>query len=313
MTEHHALLEAMEQQSVSIAKAGIVCSLPTRTSVVAAANPVAGHYNKEKTVSENLKMGPALLSRFDMIFILLDKPDYERDRFLSDHIMKLHQNRKSKLAAVESTNDQFGENSKATHKNNDDLWFSFRSKIRLDPETDTNFEPVPPSLLRKYVSYARSHCHPRLSQDAAALMQQFYLHLRRNCRSNDSTPVTTRQLESMIRLAEARAKSELREEVDVEDARDVIAMIQSTLEDVQQEPVSGHTVKKRKGLSVNQECKAFVAAMKQLSERTGNVVFTREELKQAYTGSISFEQLIEILNHQGYLLNKGGGKFQLMI
>jgi DNA replicative helicase MCM subunit Mcm2 (Cdc46/Mcm family) len=71
-----ALLEAMEQQRISIAKAGIVSSLSARTSVLAAANPCGGHYNRAKTVVENLKMAPALLSRFDLIFILLDK--YER-------------------------------------------------------------------------------------------------------------------------------------------------------------------------------------------------------------------------------------------
>lgn len=65
----------MEQQSVSIAKAGIVCTLPTRTTVLAAANPIEGHYNKIKTVPENLKIKPAMLSRFDLVFILLDKPD----------------------------------------------------------------------------------------------------------------------------------------------------------------------------------------------------------------------------------------------
>ena len=68
-----ALLEAMEQQRISIAKAGIVSSLSARTSVMAAANPCGGHYNRAKTVVENLKMSPALLSRFDLIFILLDK------------------------------------------------------------------------------------------------------------------------------------------------------------------------------------------------------------------------------------------------
>jgi len=114
-------LIAMEQQSVSIAKAGICCSLPARTSVLAAANPVGGHYkflisllflllfflffaalaqcealgssllflgfSKAKTVSENLKMGSALLSRFDLIFILMDKPDQDMDQFLSEHVM----------------------------------------------------------------------------------------------------------------------------------------------------------------------------------------------------------------------------------
>ena len=65
----------MEQQSISLAKAGVVCSLPARTSVLAAANPVGGHYNRAKTVSENIKLGPALLSRFDLVFLLLDRPD----------------------------------------------------------------------------------------------------------------------------------------------------------------------------------------------------------------------------------------------
>tara|TARA_R110002050_G_scaffold280827_1_gene427916 strand:- start:2981 stop:3394 length:414 start_codon:yes stop_codon:yes gene_type:complete len=88
--EHPALLEAMEQQSISIAKAGIVCSLPARASIVAAANPVGGHYNRSKTVSENLKMGAAILSRFDLVFIILDRPDEEMDKLLSEHVMALH-------------------------------------------------------------------------------------------------------------------------------------------------------------------------------------------------------------------------------
>lgn len=70
-----ALMEAMEQQTVSIAKAGVLCTLPARTSILAAANPCGGHYNRAKTVSENLKLKPAMLSRFDLIFVLLDKPD----------------------------------------------------------------------------------------------------------------------------------------------------------------------------------------------------------------------------------------------
>lgn len=117
-SQQQALLEAMEQQSVSLAKAGIVSSLPARTSVVAAANPVGGHYNRGKTVSENLKwvftssnfqqllqedvkveqlalisfccvrrMGSALLSRFDVVFLLLDIPDESHDRKLSEHVM----------------------------------------------------------------------------------------------------------------------------------------------------------------------------------------------------------------------------------
>ncbi|XP_059561579.1 DNA helicase MCM8 isoform X2 [Myotis daubentonii] len=97
--QHQALLEAMEQQSISLAKAGMVCSLPARTSIIAAANPVGGHYNKAKTVSENLKMGSALLSRFDLVFILLDTPNEDHDHLLSEHVIAI---RAGKQRAVSS-------------------------------------------------------------------------------------------------------------------------------------------------------------------------------------------------------------------
>lgn len=71
-------------------------SLPARTSIIAAANPVGGHYNKAKTVSENLRMNSALLSRFDLVFILLDKPDEEMDGILSEHVMSLHSEKSKK-------------------------------------------------------------------------------------------------------------------------------------------------------------------------------------------------------------------------
>ena len=80
----------MEQQEVTIAKAGLVASLPARTAVLAAANPAGGHYHRGKTVSENLKMSTALLSRFDLIFIMVDSADEVLDARLSEHIMALH-------------------------------------------------------------------------------------------------------------------------------------------------------------------------------------------------------------------------------
>jgi len=76
---YQALLEAMEQMSISVAKSGVYRTLPARTTVVGAANPVGGHYDQRKTVSENIKMSPALMSRFDLIFIMLDKPDQVRN------------------------------------------------------------------------------------------------------------------------------------------------------------------------------------------------------------------------------------------
>jgi DNA helicase MCM8 len=91
----------MEQQTVSIAKAGVICQLKCRVGIVASANPTSGCYNKAKTFKDNTKISNAILSRFDLIFLLVDKPDPARDRKLAEHIMKIHNNKRKKKYHVE--------------------------------------------------------------------------------------------------------------------------------------------------------------------------------------------------------------------
>uniref|UniRef100_A0AAQ5WWK5 DNA helicase MCM8 n=1 Tax=Amphiprion ocellaris TaxID=80972 RepID=A0AAQ5WWK5_AMPOC len=194
--QQQALLEAMEQQSVSLAKAGIVSSLPARTSVIAAANPIGGHYNRGKTVSENLKMGSALLSRFDVVFLLLDIPDESHDRRLSEHVMANRAGRgRASSAMVTRTNSELETSVLLLHS---DMPLSQRLQVPAGESVD----PIPASLLRKYISYARQYVHPSLSPEAAQTLQDFYLSLRSQAHSADATPITTRQLESLIRLTE---------------------------------------------------------------------------------------------------------------
>ncbi|PIA18334.1 MCM-domain-containing protein [Coemansia reversa NRRL 1564] len=227
-SEHSSLLEAMEQQSISIAKGGLVCSLPARTSVIAAANPAGGHYNKAKTVAENLKISSALLSRFDLVFILLDRPDVDMDKFLSEHVMALHSGSTLREAEVTQASQyvQSGVN--------DDGGFSadgegnrLRNWLRLQP--GEKVDVIPPSLMRKYVAYARKYVQPRLSAGATRMLREFYLELRKTHRRIDSMPITTRQLEALVRLAEARARAELREIVTESDAENVIEIMRYSL------------------------------------------------------------------------------------
>ncbi|XP_047162800.1 probable DNA helicase MCM8 isoform X2 [Vigna umbellata] len=167
-SEHQALLEAMEQQCVSIAKAGLVASLSSRTSVLAAANPAGGHYNRAKTVNENLKISAALLSRFDLIFILLDKPDELLDKRLSDHIMALHGGNGQLSPALKKRRGDTSDSRATVSQNAEpvgDLDVRSRSgslisRLRLDPLRDGDFIPLPGQLLRKYIAYARSYVFP---------------------------------------------------------------------------------------------------------------------------------------------------------
>lgn len=221
LTEHRVLLDVMEQQVVNVAKAGVVCSLPARTSILAAANPVGGHYNHDKTISQNIKLDEALLSRFDLIFILLDRPDQEIDRYLSEQIL-------SKLSSSATSKSNSSQFTKAKSFNTqitqtaDSMHSSTFLRNLISKQNEANL--IPPQLLRKYISYAQKFISPKLSPEAAQVLKEFYLSCRRNGIA-DSLPITTRQLESAIRLSEARAKAELRLTVTKEDAEDVVALM----------------------------------------------------------------------------------------
>ncbi|KAK1905838.1 DNA helicase MCM8, partial [Dissostichus eleginoides] len=248
--QQQALLEAMEQQSVSLAKAGIVSSLPARTSVVAAANPIGGHYNRGKTVSENLKMGSALLSRFDVVFLLLDIPDESHDRHLSEHVMACR-----------------------TGKG--------RTSSALIPAGES-IDPIPASLLRKYISYARQYVHPSLSPEAAEIIQEFYLSLRSQGHSADSTPITTRQLESLIRLTEARARLDLRETATKSDAEEVVEIMKHSLADTYSDGLGNLDFERSQlgsGMSQRGTAKRLVNALHQHAQRTNQKQFDLQMLR----------------------------------
>jgi DNA helicase MCM8 len=220
----------MEQQSISVAKSGVVTSLKSRTSVLAAANPAGGHYNRRKTVCENLKVAAALLSRFDLVFILLDKPDESHDRMISEHIMRTHA-----LAGQSNsnTNNNCSKNNGTSQQSRRDdegvgssstLSQRLRRAVTEYAEESTSGDPymqnkggvytlLPTEVMRKYIEYARRYCNPKLTKAAAKVLQRLYLTMRAQSSLGNSIPVTTRHLESLIRLSQARARLELREEV----------------------------------------------------------------------------------------------------
>ncbi|KAJ8045687.1 DNA helicase MCM8 [Holothuria leucospilota] len=318
-TQHQALLEAMEQQSISIAKAGVVCSLPARTSILAAANPIGGHYNKAKTVSENLKMSGPLLSRFDLVFILLDKPDEDMDSMLSEHVMAQFAGRHKRnvtgdllsptkeLVALDG--DEEGRKSLESQKP-----LPERLKIKRGEELDL----IPPQLLRKYIAYARKYVQPQLTVESARVLQNFYLELRRTHQGVDSTPITTRQLESMIRLTEARARVELREKTTEQDAQDVIDLMKFSMIDTYSDQFGFLDFQRSQhgsGMSSRSQAKRFISILNGVAERTYNNIFTVQQMREiAMEASIrvpDFEGFIASLNNQSYLLKKGPRVYQL--
>lgn len=309
--EHQALLEAMEQQSVSVAKAGLVANLTARTSVLAAANPVGGHYNRVKTVNENLKMSAALLSRFDLVFILLDQHDELRDERVSEHVMALYGGaRRNKSSRRQNFLAHVAMQSQGVKKNP-----PLAERLKLDPRRDADFEPLREHLFRKYIAYARQYCHPRLTEPACLILQNFYLQLREHSKGADGTPITARQLESLVRLAEARAKIELREEVTEQDAQDVVDLMSESLFDKLVDENGRIDVGRNGGMSKSKETKRFMGYLAKLAAKGDKPCYSRKELAEI-ADNISLnvphlDDVIDKMNEAGFLLKKAGGKYEV--
>lgn len=176
------LHEVMEQQTLSIAKAGIICQLNARTSVLAAANPVESQWNPKKTTIENIQLPHTLLSRFDLIFLMLDPQDETYDRRLAHHLVALY----------------------------------YQSEEQL------NEEQLDMAVLKDYIAYARTYVHPRLSEEASQALIEAYVDMRKIGSGRGMVSAYPRQLESLIRLSEAHAKvrfSSKVETIDVEEAK----------------------------------------------------------------------------------------------
>lgn len=297
-TDTQALLEAMEQQSISIAKAGIVCNLNARASVVAAANPIGGHYDSAKSVHENLNMKAALLSRFDLVFILLDRPDEERDRLLSSHIMNTHASVPRGWKQAEKKGHVAGN-------------ATLLERLLLHTQISGNYIPV--RTIRKLITYSRRYLHPQLTREAAVELQEHYLELRSSSIFPlNGVSITVRQLESLVRLAQARARIELSNEVTVQHVRDVIQIMACCLRDTD---VFKATVHNARGLSLPKKVKFYAARLEQVAKRQGNNVFSLEELveiaKSARLEIANFYDFLDVLSEHCIVLKKGPKRYQL--
>lgn len=189
------LHEVMEQQTVSIAKAGIITTLNARTSILASANPIGSKYNPNLPVPQNIDLPPTLLSRFDLVYLVLDRIDESADRRLAKHLVGMY---------LEDT-----------------------------PETGSREEILPIEFLTLYISHARNTVHPTITPAAATALTEAYVSMRSLGNalqaSDRRITATTRQLESMIRLSEAHAKMRLSTTVTDSDVTEAVRLIKSAI------------------------------------------------------------------------------------
>ena len=248
-SDRDSLHEALESQTISINKAGINATLKARASVMAAANPKYGQFDQYEAISEQVELDPALISRFDLIFTITDDPDEDMDEEIAEHIIKTNQS------------DQQEEADEAVTA------------------------AIEPGLFRKYVAHARNNCYPTLPDEVGKYLKEYYVELRQKG-DEGVRPATARQLQGLVRLAEASARIRLSDTVTMDDAKLAKNVIEKSMEDVAMDPETGKLDADivEGGMSSSQ------------SERIKTVKRLIEELQDEYDEGVPKEEIQELAN-----------------
>lgn len=207
--DRSAMHEAMEQQRVSIAKAGITATLPARCAVLGAANPKYGRFDPDVPIGEQINLPPTLLSRFDLIMLIRDQPKRETDNLMADHILKAHR---------------------------------LGGEIALGKEiegTEAYTPQIDWDLFKRYVAYAKKNILPALSKEAEEKIKNYYLDLRGRASVDSPLPITARQLEAFVRITEASARMRLSDVALEEDADRAIRLVEHSLKQIAMDKESG--------------------------------------------------------------------------
>ncbi len=251
--------EAMEQQTVTISKANVQASLRAQTAVLAAANPKFGRFDPHEMIAKQVNLAPSLLNRFDVLFILRDLPDKTRDESIAAHVLREHK--------------------QETH----------------------NVDIISKELLRKYIAFAKQHCNPVLSDEAIKRIKTFYVNLRNQPTiANEGVkpiPISARQLEALVRLAEATAKARLGKKVTEEDALKAIALMKFYMMQVgYDEETKSFDIDKISGNPASKRNKIYILKeiLEELEARLGKLI-PLEEVEKLADGKLKTEELEEAL------------------
>lgn len=276
-----AMHEALAQQTVTINKANIHATLNAQSAVLAAANPKYGRFDPYATIHEQINLPPTLINRFDLIFPIRDLPEPKKDEMIAKHIVQTH-----------------------------------RSTLMLSGGID-------PGLLRKYIAYAKQRYNPVISKEAMEEIVQFYVKLRNKSTVENEgikpIPISARQLEALIRLSEASARINLRNEVTVQDAKRAIKLLENSMRAVGVDPETGEFDIDRltTGISTTQRSRIMQmkTILRELEKTVGENIPVDKVLEKAEEAGIErekAEELIEKMKKGGEIYEPRHGVIRLM-
>ena len=272
--DRSAMHEALEQQTVTISKANVQATLSAQTSVLAAGNPKYGRFEPLQSIVDQIDLPPALINRFDLIFIQRDLPNLEQDDKIATHVLNMHQMNEVK------------------------------------PEVDQD-------LFKKYVAYAKQKIQPKLTKEAVDEIKNFYVKMRKASLDGEgkSISISARQLQGLVRLAEAHAKSRLSPIVEVEDSQVAIRLTNYYLMQVGYDPETKTFDIDRFSTKISSSKRSKILlvkdSIKKLEEKFGKQIpidELRVEMKDM--SDAEFEESIEKLKKSGDLFQPKQGFIQ---
>jgi DNA replication licensing factor MCM2 len=197
--------EAMEQQSISISKAGIVTSLQARCSVIAAANPILGRYDPQRNFMDNVDLTDPIISRFDILSVVRDEVDFHQDKALATFVINSH---------IKSHPNGYDDDEELQ-----------KTLLDQDYEDINHKDLISQEMLKKYIIYSKKYMHPKLTDVDKDKISDFYSTIRKYSSSIGGIPIGIRHIESMLRMSEAHAKIHLRDSVRADDVNVAIKML----------------------------------------------------------------------------------------
>lgn len=270
--DRSAMHEALEQQTVTISKANIQATLRSETTVLAAANPKFGRFDPYELLAKQIDLPSTLINRFDLIFPIRDLPEREKDEQLASFILKLHQ------------------------------------------EADQPEGSLEAEFLRKYVSYAKTRCFPRLSNEALEEIKEYYIKMRTSGSEGEEAiraiPISARQLEALVRLTEASARTRLSKTATKRDAKIAIDLVHHCLSSIGLDPKTGKFDIDRIATSVTASQRSGIAQIrdiiKELEGAVGKVIPIEDVVREAEIKGVSEEDATEVIEK----LKRGGDLYE---
>jgi replicative DNA helicase Mcm len=271
-----AMHEGLEQGTVSIAKASIIATLPAKTSVLAGGNPKFSRFDPYMAIAKQITIPDTLLSRFDLKFALRDVPDSETDKLVVDHILK-------------SRHDDY----------------------------EATIPKLSPKFIRKYIAYAKDRCKPELTEESEKILKNFYIKTRKKAESaTQAIPITLRQFEALMRIAEASAKMQLSPMVRKEDAQRAIKLMRFSLRQLGFDPETGQIdVDRAEGATSSSERGKIRIVMDIINDISGvkkeiHLEEIRSAARKEGLSDSDIDEIMEKLKREGMLFEPSPGYVQ---